>query len=99
MISLYPYQEKAKGEIRTHFKNGRKRVLLQMPTGAGNVLVNPKLDDTINSVDSLSIQDYHFVSSLMLKDNQTSGYLGYRRKDKSLDNVYRVLDQLMEKKA
>jgi hypothetical protein len=62
---------------------------------AGNVLVNPNLEATLLSIHALSLHNFHFVSSLVLKDHQTSGYLGFRRKDKSLDKVYRVLDQLI----
>jgi hypothetical protein len=65
----------------------------------GNVLINPRLNACITSVQPLPIYHYHFVSSLVLKDHQTSGYLGYRRKDKSLDKIYRVLDQLLEKES
>jgi hypothetical protein len=62
---------------------------------AGNVLINPNLEAKIMAIHALPLQTFHFVSSLVLKDHQTSGYLGFRRKDKSLDKVYRVLDQLM----
>jgi len=64
---------------------------------AGNVLINPRLNAHITSIEPIPIYHYLFISSLVLKDHQTSGYLGYRRKDKSLDKVYRVLDQLLEK--
>lgn len=66
---------------------------------AGNTLINAKLEASIESVDSLSLSHYHFVSALLLKDHQTSGYLGFRRKDKSLGKVYRVLDQLLKKES
>ena len=65
----------------------------------GNVLIHPKFDAKITSVKSLPIHHYHFVSSLVLKDHQTSGYIGFKRKDKSLDQVNRVLEQLLEKEA
>lgn len=61
---------------------------------AGNVLVNPNLEARLTSIDTLPLQHFHFISSLVLKDHQTSGYLGFRRNDKALDKVYRVLDQL-----
>jgi hypothetical protein len=62
---------------------------------AGNVLVNPNLQATLTAIDALPLQHFHFISSLVLKDHQTSGYLGFRRNNKALDKVYRVLDQLM----
>ncbi|TFV94494.1 ATP-binding protein [Algoriphagus kandeliae] len=64
---------------------------------AGNVLINPKFDASIVSISPLPIHYFHLVSALVLKDHQTSGYLGYRRKDKTLDKVFRVLDQILEK--
>lgn len=64
----------------------------------GNVLINPKFDTKIDLVAHLSLQYYHLVSALVLKNHQTSGYIGFKRKDKSLDKVYRVLEQLLEKK-
>lgn len=62
---------------------------------AGNVLINPNLEASLLSINPLSLHNFHFISSLVLKDHQTSGYLGFRRKDKSLDKVYRVLNQLI----
>jgi hypothetical protein len=62
---------------------------------AGNVLVNPNLEAKLMAIHALPLQTFHFVSSLVLKDHQTSGYLGYRRKDKSLDKVYMTLDKLL----
>jgi hypothetical protein len=63
----------------------------------GNVLINPKFQVQIKEVKSLSLQYYHLVSALVLKDHQTSGYIGFKRKDKSLDKVHRVLEQLLTK--
>lgn len=63
---------------------------------AGNVLINPKLEATLLSIQQLPFHNFHFISSLVLKDNQTSGFLGFRKKDKSLDKVYHVLDQLIQ---
>ena len=63
---------------------------------AGNVLINHNLEATLLSIHPLYLHNFHFISSLVLKDHQTSGCLGFRRKDKSLDKVYRVLDQLIQ---
>jgi hypothetical protein len=65
----------------------------------GNVLINQKFASEITAVKPLPIYHYHFVSSLVLKKHQTSGYIGFNRKEKSLDKVYRVLEQLLEKEA
>lgn len=64
---------------------------------AGNILINPKLNASITGVHMLPIHDFHFVSSLVLKNHQTSGYLGFRRKDKTLDKVFYVLEELLAK--
>ncbi len=39
MISLRPYQEEAINAIRNHFAGGRRRILLQAPTGAGKTVM------------------------------------------------------------
>jgi hypothetical protein len=62
---------------------------------AGNVLINPNLNAKLLSIDPLSLNNFHFISSLVLKNHQTSGYLGFRRNDKSLDKVYMTLDKLL----
>lgn len=65
----------------------------------GNVLINKRFEAKIKEVKPVSLQHFHLVSALVLKDTQTSGYIGFKRKDKSLDKVYRVLEQLLDKKA
>jgi hypothetical protein len=62
---------------------------------AGNVLINPRFEATLLSIQPIPLHNFHFISSLVLKDNQTAGHLGFRRKDKSLDKVYHVLNQLI----
>jgi hypothetical protein len=65
----------------------------------GNVLINSKLEATLTSIQPLALHNFHFISSLVLKDHQRSASLGFRRKDKSLDKVYHVLDQLIPSSA
>lgn len=60
----------------------------------GNVLINPKFHASIQSIDAISLDHYHLISALILKDHQTSGYLGYRSNDKSLEKVFAVLEKL-----
>lgn len=62
---------------------------------AGNILVNPKFDARMLSVDRLPLDYYPLISALVLKDNQTSGYLGYKRTDKNLSKVFLALEQLL----
>jgi hypothetical protein len=62
---------------------------------AGNVLVNPNLDARIVSVHKLPLESYHLISALVLKDHQTSGYLGYKRTDKKMAKVFMAMDQLL----
>jgi superfamily II DNA or RNA helicase len=38
-MTLRPYQEKAVDEIREHYKSGKRKVLLHLPTGAGKTVV------------------------------------------------------------
>jgi DNA repair protein RadD len=38
-MKLRPYQEQALNEIRAHYANGRKKVLLKLPTGSGKTLI------------------------------------------------------------
>lgn len=65
----------------------------------GNVLINQRFDVKIKEVKPLSLQYFHLVSALFFKKNRTSTHIGFKRKDKSLDKVYRVLEQLLEKEA
>jgi superfamily II DNA or RNA helicase len=77
MISLYPYQEKAKGEIRTHFKNERKRVLLQMPTGAGKTRTFCSLiSDLFNADDQFRCILVAHVDELLLQIGETLSEYG-----------------------
>lgn len=63
---------------------------------AGNVLINPKLEAKIESIHPISIAHYPFISSLILRDNQTSGYLGFKQNDKTYSKVLQVLNKLLE---
>ena len=65
---------------------------------AGNILVNPKFDAQMLSVNRLPLDYYPLVSALVLKDHQTSSYLGYKRTDKTLSKVFLALEQLLEER-
>lgn len=39
MISLYDFQQEAKAKINDYYSAGIKKVLMQMPTGAGKTVV------------------------------------------------------------
>jgi hypothetical protein len=65
---------------------------------AGNILVNPKFDAQMLSVNRLPLDYYPLVSALVLKDHQTSNYLGYKRTDKTLSKVFLALEQLLEER-
>ncbi len=60
----------------------------------GNVLINSKLQAKIQSIELVSIDHYHLISALVLKDHQTSGYLGYKKSDRSFEKVFSVLDKI-----
>lgn len=62
----------------------------------GNVLVNPRLHASLESVSPLPLEYYHLISSLVLKDTQTSGYLGIKRTDKNYQKTFKTLTKLIE---
>lgn len=62
----------------------------------GNVLVNPRLNATIERAVPLPLEYYHLISSLVLKDHQTSGYLGIKRTDKNYQKTFIALEKLIE---
>lgn len=64
----------------------------------GNVLINDRLQDAeINFCRRLSLDYHHFISGLILKNHQTSGYLGYKTTNvnfkKSIDLLNRILEE------
>ncbi len=63
----------------------------------GNVLVNKRLDAELESVSPLPLDYYHLISSIVLRDNQTSGSLGVKITDKSYQKTFKTLNQLLEK--
>ena len=63
----------------------------------GNVLVNNrKFGALLQSVSPLPLDCYHLISSLVLKDSQTSGYLGVKATDKNYQNTFKTLNQLIK---
>lgn len=60
----------------------------------GNVLVNSNLEAKLNTVSPLPLEYYHLISSIVLKDTQTSGYLGFKSTDKILQKTFKTLEQL-----
>ncbi|MBS9768033.1 MAG: hypothetical protein KGV44_10920 [Flavobacteriaceae bacterium] len=63
----------------------------------GNVLINERLDDAeITSCYRLSLDYHHLISSLILKNHQTSGYLGYRLTAPNFKKSISVLSKILE---
>ncbi len=63
----------------------------------GNVLVNnKKFQAKLEKVSLLPLETYHLISSLVLKDSQTSGYLGVKTTDKSYQKTFKTLQKLVE---
>ena len=62
----------------------------------GNVLINPKLDATLTSTYPLSRDNCHLISGLLLKDSQTSGYLGFKTTERNYQKSIKLLEQLKE---
>jgi hypothetical protein len=62
----------------------------------GNVLINPRLNASIERAVSLPLDYYHIISSLVLKDHQTSGYLGIKRTDRNYQKTFIALEKLIE---
>lgn len=62
----------------------------------GNVLINSKLDATLTSVYPLSRDNCHLISGLILKDSQTSGYLGFKTTERNYQKSIKLLEQLKE---
>jgi hypothetical protein len=63
----------------------------------GNVLVNPRNNVTLVNTYVLPLESYHLISGLVLKDNQTSNYIGYERNNKDFQKTFFALDQLISK--
>lgn len=61
----------------------------------GNVLVNEKRQAKPLQVVPLPLEYFNLISSLVLKDHQTSGYLGYKVTDRNLKNTFKALEQLI----
>ena len=63
----------------------------------GNVLVNKKrFGATLQAVSLLPLDCYHLISSLVLKDTQTSGYLGVKSTERNYQKTFKTLKQLIE---
>lgn len=60
----------------------------------GNVIINPNLEASIVSSTPISVAYYHLLSSLILKDYQTSGYLGFKTTERNYQKTIKLLDEL-----
>jgi hypothetical protein len=64
--------------------------------GKGNILINTKTGARPVSFSKINAIYKTHLSSLILKKSQTSGYLGFSRKNINFDGSFKVLDQILE---
>lgn len=63
----------------------------------GNILINEKIDDAeINQCVRIPLSYYSFISSLVLKSNQTSSSIGFKENDKNLLKTIKLAQKLVE---
>lgn len=60
----------------------------------GNIIITPNLEASIVSSIPISVTHYHLLSSLILKDYQTSGYLGFKTTERNYQKTIKLLDEL-----
>ena len=63
----------------------------------GNVLVNSKLLAKVEQVEKVENMYFPMISPLVLKDHQTSGYLGYRTSESSIKLALSTVQKIIEK--
>jgi hypothetical protein len=62
----------------------------------GNVIVNPRLDAKLTDTTVLPLEYYHLISGLILKDHQTSNYLGIKTTNKNYQKAIYTLKKVIE---
>jgi hypothetical protein len=63
----------------------------------GNVLVNSRLFAKIVQVEKVENMYFPMISPLVLKDHQTSGYLGYRTSESTIKLALSTMQKIIEK--
>jgi hypothetical protein len=66
---------------------------------AGNVVVNQALEASIVWAKPLPLRFSHLISALIMKNYQTSGFLGFPIKEKSYQRLFQVVEKLNEELA
>lgn len=62
----------------------------------GNVIVNPRLEAKLKDTAILPMEYYHLISGLILKDHQTSNYLGVKTTNKNYQKAIYTLKKVIE---
>ncbi len=74
-----------------------KAISVHSINAQGNILINDRLNEAeMLSCCRLSLNYHHLVSGLILKDHQTSGYLGYRLTEPNFKKSINVLSKILE---
>ena len=63
----------------------------------GNVLVNSKLQAKIEQVEKLENMYFPMISPLVLKDHQTSGYLGFKTNESTIKIALSTVQKIVDK--
>jgi hypothetical protein len=84
------------GEEYYKIHNAKAITVHGTPHLEGNKLINPKFNARPLWINPLSLSTYPMISSLILKDYQTSGYLGVRSTDKNYQHTIKSLNRLLE---
>ncbi|MEY4384238.1 MAG: hypothetical protein RI995_1780, partial [Bacteroidota bacterium] len=63
----------------------------------GNVLINSKFKASLEQVEKIENAYFPVISSLVLKNHQTSGYLGFRTNESAIKLAFNTIEKILEK--
>ncbi|WP_163309844.1 helix-turn-helix domain-containing protein [Dysgonomonas sp. 521] len=97
LIAIYSKQKDGTDWVKIHNTNAIS--LHGSLHLSGNIIVNPAFDAYPVFIKRIHPKYHHFISSLILKNNQTSQYLGFRKNETTFIKTIALLDKLCKGEA